>query len=180
MTDSPAIFRRATAEDAVAVARLHARSWQATYRGLIPDEIIARVVRGEATRAERFRELFGDPDNERRGWVATHQEAVVGMAISCPSHDPDASDRTGEIEAIYMDPDFTGMGIGRGLFAHVTNDLTEQGFEEATLWVLDSNARARRFYEAAGWHFDGSTKEDERPGGVLHEVRYRRPLSIGT
>ncbi len=180
MTDSPAIFRRATAEDAVAVARLHARSWQATYRGLIPDEIIARVVRGEATRAERFRELFGDPDNERRGWVATHQEAVVGMAISCPSHDPDASDRTGEIEAIYLDPDFIGRGIGRSLLAHVVNDLRDQGFEEATLWVLDSNTRARRFYEAAGWRFDGSTKEDERPGGVLHEIRYRRTLSVGT
>ncbi len=180
MTDSPAIVRRATAEDAVAVARLHARSWQDTYRGLIPDEIIARVVRGEGTRAQRLRELFADPDDQRRGWVATHQKAVVGMAISCPSHDPDASDRTGEIEAIYLDPDFIGRGIGRSLLAHVANDLKEQGFEGATLWVLDSNTRARRFYEAAGWRFDGSTKEDERPGGVLHEVRYRRPLSIGT
>ena len=47
------------------------------------------------------------------------------------------------------------MGIGRSLFAHVTNDLIEQGFDEATLWVLDCNARARRFYEAkilrGGW-----------------------------
>lgn len=179
MTDFPAIFRRATAEDAVAVARLHARSWQATYRGLVPDEIIARVVREEATRAERFRELFADPDDERRGWVTTHQEAVVGMAISGPSHDPDASDRTGEIEAIYLEPEFIGRGIGRSLLAHVANDLRDQGFEEATLWVLDSNTRARRSYEAAGWRFDGSTKY-ERPGGVLHEVRYRRTLSVST
>ncbi len=177
---APAMIRRADAEDAAAVARLHARSWQATYRGLIPDEIIDRVVGGESTRAERLRELFADTDNERRGWVATCLNAVVGMAISCPSHDPDASDRTGEIEAIYLDPDFTGMGIGRSLFQHATNDLREQGFEEVTLWVLDSNLQARRFYEAASWHFDGATKEDERPGGVLHEVRYRRPLWVGS
>lgn len=179
MTDAPAIIRRATAEDAAAVARLHARSWQATYPGLVPDEIIARVVQGEGTRTERLKELFADADNERRGWVATLKGEVVGMAISCPSHDPDASDRTGEIEAIYLDPDFTGKGLGRRLFAHVTDGLREQGFEESTLWVLDTNLRARRFYEAAGWHFDGSAKQDERPGGVLHEVRYRCQLSGG-
>lgn len=157
-----------------------ARSWQSAYRGLIPDEIISRVVQGEVTRAERLRELFADPDDERRGWVAAYQDAVVGVAISGPSHDPDASERTGEIEAIYLDPDFTGMGIGRSLFQRVEDDLREQGFPEATLWVLDCNARARRFYEAAGWRPDGSTKQDERPGGVLYEVRCRRPLSVGT
>jgi len=60
-----------------------------------PRDCRGRVVQGEVTRAERLRELFADPDDERRGWVAAYLDAVVGMAISGPSHDPDASERTG-------------------------------------------------------------------------------------
>jgi hypothetical protein len=42
--------------------------------------------------------------------------------------------------------------------------------------VLDSNARARRFYEAAGFSPDGGVKVDATRGFPLTEVRYRRPL----
>jgi ribosomal protein S18 acetylase RimI-like enzyme len=54
--------------------------------------------------------------------------------------------------------------------------LAKAGYDQVTLWVLDTNARARRFYEAAGFHFDGAEQLDERDGFVLNELRYRRPL----
>jgi hypothetical protein len=43
--------------------------------------------------------------------------------------------------------------------------------------VLDSNARARRFYACGGWSQDGAVKQDDSRGFVLNEVRYRRALS---
>jgi hypothetical protein len=45
--------------------------------------------------------------------------------------------------------------------------------------VLDTNQRARRFYEAGGWHSDGTLKQEPWPdaGFTLSEVRYRRPLA---
>jgi hypothetical protein len=46
----------------------------------------------------------------------------------------------------------------------------------ATLWVLQDNARARRFYSQAGWAADGAAKTDDVDGFPLLEVRYRRPL----
>ncbi len=52
--------------------------------------------------------------------------------------------------------------------------LTGFGFDEATLWVLDRNDRARQFYEAGGWHADGATKVEDGPGFPIAEVRYRR------
>ena len=55
--------------------------------------------------------------------------------------------------------------------------LTETGFSAATLWVLETNARARRFYESAGWAADGATKTDRRGDIELREVRYRRALT---
>jgi hypothetical protein len=37
--------------------------------------------------------------------------------------------------------------------------MGEAGYTAATLWVIDGNRRARRFYAAAGWSVDGATKE---------------------
>ena len=50
--------------------------------------------------------------------------------------------------------------------------LREEGFSEATLWVLAENPHARRFYEAAGWTLDGAVKEDTYFGVTIDEVRY--------
>jgi hypothetical protein len=58
--------------------------------------------------------------------------------------------------------------------------LYEAGFAEATLWVLDKNVRARRFYERGGWRPDGTSKDDAREGFTLHEVRYRIGLQLSS
>ena len=85
-------------------------------------------------------------------------------------------DKVGEIMAIYLRPEAWGQGIGRKLMAAALGCLTAAGFTEAILWVLESNKRARAFYEACGWTADGVMKQEEMPGFRLSEVRYRRPL----
>ncbi len=169
-------IRRATPDDASAIADVHARSWQVAYIGLVPDEVIEQVVGGRATRAERMRALLDGDDTPPHFFVALEGDAIVGMAVTAPSRDPDAPPTTGELEAIYLAPEAIGRGIGRALHDRAMDDLRERGFAEAMLWVLRENQRARRFYEAAGWHTDGAAKDEERPGGTLHETRYRRPL----
>ena len=49
-------------------------------------------------------------------------------------------------------------------------------YDEATLWVLEDNPRARRFYELAGWRPDGARKADEWFEVSATEVRYRKRL----
>jgi hypothetical protein len=44
------------------------------------------------------------------------------------------------------------------------------------LWVLEGNARARHFYECAGWAVDGARKDDVVAGVPVGEIRYRRDL----
>ena len=46
--------------------------------------------------------------------------------------------------------------MGRELFEGVTRALRDAGYARATLWVLEANAPARRFYEKAGWSWDGA------------------------
>jgi hypothetical protein len=58
----------------------------------------------------------------------------------------------------------------------VTERLRGFGFEDATLWVLDTNVRTRRFYEAAAWTVDGREKTDQIGDITLREVRYRTSL----
>ncbi len=171
--------RPATAADASAMARLHARSWRSAYTGLLPDPLIDHVVDNERRRTERWRQRLADPPPDGGAFVAEHESRVVGLAFWGTSVDDDAGPDTAEVQAIYLDPDAIGLGIGRDLFAATVADITDRGCPAATLWVLKANARARRFYEAAGWRADGAAKTVERPGGTLHEIRYRRELTRG-
>ncbi len=115
VTSTRVIIRRATPDDADEIADVHARSWQAGYRGLLPDDVIEQVVAGRHALAERFRALVTDKESPQRVWVALDGVSVVGMAVTGPSRDPDAGPTTGELEAIYLAPEAMGRGIGRAL-----------------------------------------------------------------
>jgi ribosomal protein S18 acetylase RimI-like enzyme len=71
-----------------------------------------------------------------------------------------------------------GIGAGRQLMTAALDVLAAAGYRQATLWVLDSNWRARRFYHAGGWQADGTVKTDDTRGFPLTEVRYRRLLPL--
>ena len=43
-----------------------------------------------------------------------------------------------------------------------------------TLWVLEANTRARRFYEKAGFAPDGTSKPADLFGVMLPKLRYRK------
>lgn len=55
--------------------------------------------------------------------------------------------------------------------------LVAEGFGDASLWVIDTNGPARRFYEVLGWRTDGVTRHDSLEGVMLDQVRYRRTLT---
>jgi ribosomal protein S18 acetylase RimI-like enzyme len=86
---------------------------------------------------------------------------------------------TGELTSIYVSPQHWGTGVGRELLSAATEQLRQAGFTEATLWVLEGNTRARRFYASAGWRPDGARKDAVIAGVPVVEVRYRRRLRGG-
>ena len=107
--------------------------------------------------------------------VAEDGDRVVGFVTFGPSEDEPAEPHVGEVYAIYVDSGDWDRGYGRELFAAAERGLADAGFGAATLWVLDTNARARHFYQTAGWAADGATKTERRGHVELHEVRYRSP-----
>lgn len=164
--------RAATASDKMAVARVHVRSWQVGYRGLIPEDFLGQMKAED--RAAQY--TFGDGDaTSPLAVVATQGEDIFGFAVLGPSRDAD-SPNEGEIFALYVDPDSWGQGVGRALISSARTYLREMSFATAHLWVLEGNQRAIRFYESDGWSFEGLSREYVVWGVAVNEIRLRRSL----
>ena len=168
-------LRRARQDDARGIAEVHVKTWQHAYRGLVPDDVLSGL--SVDTREQFWRRVLAIMEHDRRIWLADTEGTVVGFVSAGPSEGGDAQASTGQVYAIYVTPDCWDRGVGRNLLVHAEQDLRTHGYADATLWVLDTNDRARAFYERAGWRADGGAKIEEFGGAQLSEVRYRKRLS---
>lgn len=167
------LLRPAEPDDALAVARVHVRSWQAAYRNLLPDEYLDQLRPED--RASRYdfatRDLL-----KPYTVVAVEDDIIHGFATTCASRDPDLPN-DGELCALYVDPDHWGRGIGVKLVTAARTRLIELGYQDAYLWVMFGNRRAERFYQLDNWIPDGLRRTDTLWNITVDELRYRRRLS---
>lgn len=93
-----------------------------------------------------------------RGWVVEVDRRVVGFAIGNAD--------TGNIWALFVDPEHEGRGHGRALHDAMVEWLFSRGLPH--LWLgTDPDTRAERFYRAAGWRRTGKAANGE----ALYELR---------
>ena len=165
--------RHANPGDALGIGTVHVLSWQATYRGVLAQDYLDSL--DPAQRGANWRRYLNEPrSRDEYVFVAELQpNHVLGFASVGPLRD---SNEVGELRCLYVTPEHWGKGIGRDLMSSSVDALVACGFREATLWVLDSNSRARRFYEASGWSVDQGAKQETIGGMTVREVRYRRTL----
>jgi len=167
-------IRPAQPRDAAEIALLHIRTWQAAYRGQLPDSFLAALDADIDRRTAWWeRSIANAESRNQRQLVALGGDRIVGFVTFGPSEDEPREPQVGQVYAIYVDSGYWGRGYGRDLFALAIHGLSAAGFSAATLWVLETNTRARRFYEAAGWLTDGAHKTEQRGDIELREVRYR-------
>jgi GNAT superfamily N-acetyltransferase len=164
------VIRPGRPEDARAVAEVHVASWRYAYRGLLPDDYLEKLSVDE--REARLLAWFADPTPRSGILVAEEAGRIVGFVTFGPSRDDDVGEETGEVPAIYVAPAATGAGIGRALLEKATAASRETGFTRASLWVLERNERARRFYEKAGWRWDGTVSHHDFDCANRPVVRY--------
>jgi GNAT superfamily N-acetyltransferase len=170
----PLNIRPALPDDAFDIATMHVRAWRAAYDGIVPGEVLAE--QSAERRAADLRSRLEAEGSEERTLVAEHEGVVVGFVAVGPSRDPFVELGTGEVYAIYVDPDLWGRGIGSALLTQAVEELRSRGHTSATLWVLEANEFGRRFYERRGWEADGATKTYPAGEVELEEVRYRVEL----
>jgi ribosomal protein S18 acetylase RimI-like enzyme len=168
------IIRPYTDGDAEAVERLRVAGWKAAYRGMIPDAFLDSMPVDVETRRERSgRRPAGGVES-----MAVQDRTVVGWVAGGPSRDDDRQGaHQGEIYACYVLPWAWRGGVGSRLMAHATEALGAAGRGDVTLWVLEANQQARRFYEACGFRPDGRRKLLDF-GELVPGMRYRRPGKV--
>ena len=162
--------RLATRDDADTIARVHVASWQATYRGVVPDRILDNL--SVERRAGFWRDVIDEAAHPV--WVGLLRDRVVGFVNAGAASDDDLVG-AGEIHAIYVAPEAWSRGVGRLLFGTAATELAARGLSPLVLWVLTDNSRGRRFYDAAGWAPDAAARTLDFDGEAIEEIRYRAP-----
>jgi GNAT superfamily N-acetyltransferase len=146
-TSDEVVLRRATADDAAALADV----WLRSYTAALPE--VRRAHTDDEVRGW-FRDVVVP---ERETWVADAGGVVVGLMVLGP----------GEIDQLYLDPDWRGRGIG-DRFVELAQQLFPSGL---SLWTFQVNSAAARFYERHGFlaveRTDGRDNEEREP-----DVRY--------
>lgn len=163
------ILRPARPDDAARLGRLHVDCWLDAYRGMMPDPVLDGLSVEE--RIDRWSKLLSRPPAFGGTWLACVDGVDVGFVSVGPARDADS---TAEIYALYLLAKSWGTGLGRRML-EMAIDALGATRRPLTLWVLDDNLRARRFYERAGFTMDGKRRIDSIAGFPLPHTRYLGP-----
>jgi len=192
------VIRSASPADAAQIAAVMRDSWFAAYDGIIAPVLIDQATSPDG--GARIRQSFRTRPWQRMiAAVVGEQEqaapapadgtaGIVGYASFGPERDvlgmpwphpltsAGSDGRVAELYALYVHPAWWSTGTGRALMDRVLAKAGAAGYACITLWVLEANARARRFYQRAGFAPDGARHVLDDLGGVT-EIRCRRTLS---
>ncbi|HEX5377747.1 MAG TPA: GNAT family N-acetyltransferase [Phenylobacterium sp.] len=140
------ILRRAVADDAGGIARVHRQAMRVSLSFLPELHTPEQDLRFMRERLMTQNEVWvAEVAGEVAGYVAFHE---------------------GWIDHLYVHPDHQARGLGPRLLAKAMEDGTER-----RLWTFQQNARARAFYEKRGFvaeeFTDGEGNEEKTP-----DVRY--------
>lgn len=146
------------------MARMHVRSWQETYRGLMADSLLddPRLIAGR----ERFWTVALSDERYRanRTAVAEQHGEIIGVAMAGPVESPAGSPAI-HLYILYVLAAHHGSGAGQNLLEAVIGPD-----EPAVLWVADPNPRAQAFYRKHGFIPDGTTQVEDG----LREIRMKK------
>ncbi len=155
-------IRLMTESDDEEVSKLYVKSWKAGYDGMLPPDFLANLS------PERWRGRFVGGAGS---FVLTEGGVIVGHSAARRSED-ETKRGWGEIHTLYILPEYWGHGYGGALFDHSVAWLKRQGYDNIFLWVLNTNMRARRFYEKHGFMETSDLILCEVGGERVTDIRY--------
>ena len=163
------ILRRATGNDAEAIASLHTESWRDAYRSILPDSYLDGQIADE--RANLWRSRFSSLGPDRFLVVlAKAPGELVGFACVLLDEDPQWG---ACLDNLHVLPGRKSRGVGRLLFGKAVQWVmsTEPGWP-IHLWAFEANAGARRFCDAVGGEIVEHHPREVRKGIDIPSVLY--------
>lgn len=163
------MIRAAISTDSRSIAEIHVMSWQRTYVGQIPAEVLHNLSVSDRE-AGWSKTLATDHDNIVIAEEGGETRGFVHFGTVRDAHT--ASTQTGEVYSLYLHPESQGRGLGRDLWSHAINTLRARGYADVVVCVLETNQVARRFYERCGCVLNGAPQEVTMGGTALVQVPY--------
>jgi GNAT superfamily N-acetyltransferase len=162
--------RSASEADLKAVSALLGRSWHATYDALYGAEKVAALT-AEWHSVAQLKARLARPDSEFV--VADDGRKIGGMAYAAMADgEPDVA----ILHQLYLEPELTGQGIGRDLFAEV--ETCFPAARRMRLEVEPKNEKAIRFYTRMGFVEIGWTKNCGAAQSGIEAQIFEKPLSV--
>lgn len=169
-----------------AMSLIHALGWRDTYVGYVPADYMAREITDDRW-VKYFREDY--QTGRCHGLLLYRDDTPVACvnygpgrvdnlnAGSACTFDTQGYEGWGEIVSFYTHPAERGRGYGGLLFDEAVRRLKEAGYPSAFVFVLRENERARKFYAAHGFAWDGThTDIPFPPDAVCVDLRYVKAL----
>jgi GNAT superfamily N-acetyltransferase len=166
----PITIHIAVHADAPDMAEIHMRSWEAAYKDIIPAEYNREKNAGRPALWERV--LKGVNTTQ---YIIKKDGKTAGMLGIGPSQDEDAGDDVYELMGLYLLPEYFRQGIGTHTIEFAFTKARSLNKRIMTVWLLEDNTNAKRFYEKCGFIADG-TKREQNFGKILNSIRMRRDL----
>jgi GNAT superfamily N-acetyltransferase len=158
-------IRRARSEDAAALSGVFDAAWREAYTGIIPGVALERMI---ARRGPRW---WLSAIGRGRPLVVLDVAEVVAGYVSYGRCRERSLPADGEVDELYLAPEYQGLGFGARLFKAVRNDLADRGLARVAVWALSANERARAFYARLGGRIIAETT-DRVAGNNLTKVAY--------
>lgn len=153
------IFQKAVVEDAALLAQTRKKVWNATYRGIYPDEMIDGY--DFAVRTERDRKRIEDPN--QAVYLAMDGAECVGYLCFGPYFHGDYKDFKFCLYALYFLPPYQGCGLGRKAFEITKAECLRRGYDKFFCCCHARNFKARGFYGHMGGHLGSARLVHKNP-----------------
>lgn len=165
------VYLQGTHADTQAIARLHALSWEQNYRGEFSDHYLDHEVWED--RLKTWTARMENPSAEQYVIMAKEGDTLCGFACVYLRHDPVWG---ALLDNLHVLPSWKKNGIGRKLMQKAAEWVWHQDpTSKMYLWVLESNAGARKFYERIGGQLAEKTIMSNPGGGESPVLQYVWP-----
>ena len=170
-------IRTAGPADADEIVQVKNASWRAAYSDIVDGAVLSGL---QEEPSESFVMNLSSPPPLWTTLVAERGPDVIGSitvgrdAREC-DRDEAGSERPGEVQMLYVNPEYWGGGAGYALMREGHKALNGFGLSPIRVWVFDGNRIGRRFYERYGFELDGERSDHEIGSRTYPLVRYTLP-----
>jgi ribosomal protein S18 acetylase RimI-like enzyme len=149
-------IRLATIDDTSRMAEIQTAGWRSAYKGIISDYELF-TERQVIWAIERLKTRMATEEI-----MNVYEENNIVLGFICHGKARDNDNKSYEIYAFYVQPEFTRQGIGQILLNYILHKAKSELYEKLNVYALEGNYRGINFYKKNGFAEDGVKKHIEK------------------